>query len=138
MASVTLCVLHLNRQGYPKWGDFMKKTVLWLGLSIVAFFGLLLLTVLYGGSGGLGICLILFLCVYPLFFITEGIVCGLTLQQHWWLPLASAVIYLLSAWILLDMGETAFLIYTGMYLGVSVMAMLGAYFAKKLQTKHPA
>lgn len=110
----------------------MKKTITWLVLSVIVFFVLLLLTALYGGSNGLGICFLLFFAVNPLFFIVEGIVCGLTLKQHWWLPLASSVLYLLSAWLFLKMGEMEFVRYAGIYLGAGVLSMLGAHFGKKL------
>ena len=113
----------------------MKKTITFLALSIVLFFGLLGLTVLFGGSDGLGICFLLFFLVNPLFFIVEGIVCGLTVKTHWWLPLASSVLYILSTWVFLDMGEVAFLIYAGMYLGAGVLGLLGACLGKKLWTE---
>ena len=110
----------------------MKKTITWLSLSIVVFYLFMLLTILYGGSNGMGICFLLFFLVNPLFFIVEGIVCGLTLKSHWWLPLASSVLYLLSTWLFLEIGEMEFVWYAGIYLGAGVLSMLGAHFGKKL------
>ena len=80
----------------------------------------------------MAICLIQFFIVNPLFFVIEGILSGFTLKQYWWLPLASAAIYLLSSWLLFDMGESAFAVYAGLYLAVGAVSMLGAHFGKQL------
>lgn len=109
----------------------MKKTAILLIISFVVLFVFPLLTVLYAATNGMMICFLLFFAVNPLFFIVEGIVCGFSLRKHWCLPLISALVYLFSTWILLDMGETAFLLYTGIYLGGSLVSMLGAYFGMK-------
>lgn len=110
----------------------MKKTLILLGISVILFMICPWLTVLFGGQNGMAICLIQFFVVNPLFFIIEGIFSGFTLKQHWWLPLASAAIYLLSTWILLEMGESAFITYAVLYLLVGAVAMLGGHFGKNL------
>ncbi len=109
----------------------MKKTLIWILLSLVILFIFPLLNVLFGGMNGMAICFLLFFGVNPLFFIVEGIVCGFSLRKHWWLPLVSTLLYLFSTWILLDMGELAFVLYAIIYLGASAVSMLGAYLGMK-------
>ena len=109
----------------------MKKTLILLGISFVLFLLCPWLTVLFAGMNGMAICLIQFFIVNPLFFVVEGILSGFSLKQNWWLPLVSAAVYLLSSWILFDMGESAFIIYAGLYLAVGAVSMLGAHFGKQ-------
>ena len=111
----------------------MKKSLILLGISLFLFLLCPWLAVLFAGMNGMAICFLLFFVINPLFFIVEGLLCGMNLKQNWWLPLGSSLVYLLSSWILFDMGEMAFLIYAGLYLLVGVVAMLGAHFGKKLQ-----
>ncbi|MBP3447393.1 MAG: hypothetical protein J6K51_00040 [Clostridia bacterium] len=110
----------------------MKKSLIFLGISLCLFLICPWFTVLFAGMNGMAICFLLFFVINPLFFIVEGLLCGMNLKGHWWLPLASAGIYLLSSWVLFDMGETAFLIYAGLYLAVGVLSMLGAHLGKNL------
>lgn len=111
----------------------MKKTFSFVGISLVLFLICPWLTVLFAGMNGMAICLLLFFVVNPLFFLVEGLSCGMNLKSYWWLPLATAILYLVSCWILFDMGELAFVWYAGLYLSVGVLSMLGAHFGKNLQ-----
>ncbi len=115
----------------------MKKTVTMLVISLVLLFVIPLLNVWFGGMNGMAICFLLFFMVNPIFFVLEGIFCSSTVKQHWWLPLASALIYLLSCWVLLDIGETAFLIYAGVYLAISAVCMLAGYGITKIKPENP-
>ena len=114
----------------------MKKTWILLGFSLFLFLICPLLTVLFDGMAGMAICLIQFFVVNPLFFIVEGLTCGLSLKQHWWLPPVSVIGYLIFSWVLFDFVETAFVTSAGLYLVAGVLAMFGAHFGKKLQNHH--
>ena len=110
----------------------MKKSLILLGISLFLFLVCPWLTVLFAGMNGMAICLILFFIVNPLFFIVEGILCGFKIKQDWWLPVASAFVYLLSTWLLFAVGEVAFVIYAGLYLAVGAVAMFGTHFGKSI------
>ncbi len=110
----------------------MKKALILIGISLFLFLVCPWLTVLFAGMNGMAICLILFFVVNPLFFIIEGILCGFKLNREWWLPVVSAVVYLLSTWLLFEMLEMAFIIYAGLYLAVGAVAMFGTHFGKNI------
>jgi hypothetical protein len=48
----------------------------------------------------------------------------------WCLPLASACFFLLGTWLQFEMGEPAFLLYSGIYVGIGYAVMLLRVFVK--------
>lgn len=102
----------------------MKRNIKWTVLSLVILFALPLLVAKFAGTSGMALCFIMFFAVNPVFFIAEGIASGKSIKRRWFMPLLSAVIYLLSMWIVFDMGETAFALYSGIYLAIGVIVML--------------
>lgn len=102
-----------------------KKYVIMLIISAAVMFGLPWLALTFGTVNmGLGLSLLLFFVVNTIYSITLGIYSGRNLREMWSLPVVSAVMYLLSAWALFEMGEIVFVIYAGIYLGLGVAAML--------------
>ncbi len=102
----------------------MKRNIKWTVLSLVILFALPLLVAKFAGTSGMALCFIMFFAVNPVFFIAEGISSGKDIKRHWFMPLVSALIYLLSTWIVFDMGETAFVLYSGIYLAIGIIVML--------------
>lgn len=118
-------------------GDSMKKNIKWMGLSLVILFVLPLLSAKFAGPSGMALCFIMFFAINPIFFVAQGIASGKEIKKHWFIPLVSALIYLISMWLVFDMGETAFILYSGIYLAIGVAVMLITFALKhtKEQTK---
>lgn len=102
----------------------MRKNIIWAILSLIILFGLPLLTSKFAGSNGMALCFIMFFAINPVFFIFEGIASGKNIKSHWFLPIVSALIYLVSMWLIFDMGEIAFVIYSGIYLSIGIVTMI--------------
>ncbi len=102
----------------------MKKNVKWIIFSIIVLLGFPFLTAKFAGQNGMALCIIMFFAINPLFFAVEGITFGKRIKKHWFMPLVSAAIYLLSMWVVFDMGETAFILYSGVYLAIGIVVML--------------
>ena len=85
----------------------------------------------------MALCFIMFFAINPIFFVAQGIASGKEIKKHWFIPLVSALIYLISMWLVFDMGETAFILYSGIYLAIGVAVMLITFALKhtKEQTK---
>ena len=82
------------------------------------------LAVTFAGEAGMAICFILFYAVNPLFSIFCGVFAGSHWKRRWYLPLVSAGTFLLGTWLFFEMGEPAFLLYTGCYLALGMISML--------------
>ena len=70
------------------------------------------------GDTGMAACLLLFFSVNPLLAIGVGIA-----ARQWWWPVIVAGMFLVGAWLLFAPGETAFLLYAGIYLALGWAAM---------------
>lgn len=82
-----------------------------------------LLTVTFAGSAGMLLCLILFFVLNPIFSVFIGIWSGKNVKKAWYMPLVNAAIFLISAWLLFDMGELAFVWYALFYLVLGYVVM---------------
>ena len=109
----------------------MKKLVTWILLAIFLMIGCPWLAVEFAGSAGMAICFILFFAVNPLFSLACGVFAGKNIKQFWMLPLLTAGLFLLGVWIFFEMGEPAFLLYSGCYLVMGLAAMLISAFLQK-------
>lgn len=83
------------------------------------------------GDAGMAICFILFYAVNPAFSIFEGVYAGKDIRQSWSLTVITPALFLIGTWIFFDMGEPAFILYSGVYLLIGVVAMLTSAFARK-------
>lgn len=105
---------------------FMKnKFIFWVAISTVVMltFPWLIITFVKGDVG-MAACLLLFFAINPIYFIFIGIIAGKCIRKLWGLPLVSAILFLSGTWMFFDMGETAFLIYAGIYFILGIIAML--------------
>lgn len=102
----------------------MKKSIKWVIFSFIVLFILPLLAAKFAGPSGMALCYIMFFAINPIFFIAEGIASGKAIKKFWYMPFGSALIYLLSMWIVFDMGESAFLLYAGTYFAIGTIVML--------------
>ena len=113
----------------------MKKSTKWNIASFVILFILPLLIAKFAGPNGMALCFIMFFALNPIFFVIEGLLCGKEIKKLWFMPLDSALIYLLSMWIIFDLGEIAFAMYSGIYLIIGIIAMLIASAINRRKNK---
>lgn len=108
----------------------MKKQFLgWLAISAAIMFLLPWFVVTFAqGDFGMAACILLFLVINPLYSIIVGAFAGKNIKEMWALPVISAIMFLPGAWLFLDMGEGAFVIYAGAYLVIGVITMLISKF----------
>ena len=73
----------------------------------------------------------LLLVVNPVYALIAGIWSGSDLRARWPQPLLVGGLYFLGAWLLLDFGELAFLIYAAAYTVISAAATLVSHFIRR-------
>lgn len=86
--------------------------------------GLPWLTIMFAGSAGMVVCMLLFFAVNPLFSAACGAFAGRSVKRLCWLPIMVTGLFLAGAWLFFDKDEMAFLLYGGSYLVIGVAAML--------------
>ena len=109
----------------------MKKLVIWTGLAAALMIGGPWLALRLPGWDAMGACFLLFFGVNPLFCALCGAVAGGDMKRLWPLPVIAAGLYLAGTWLLFEMGESAFLLYSGGYLVIGIGAMLIRFFVSK-------
>ena len=77
----------------------------------------------FAGMNGMALCFILFYAVNPVYSVGLGVWSGMDIKEMWSMPMFSAMIYLLSMWMLFDVGELAFVWYAIGYLLLGLLAM---------------
>lgn len=68
--------------------------------------------------------LVLFFAINPGYSLAAGYYAGKQIRYLWWLPAASAGLYLMGAWLFFAMGDPAFLTYAAIYFALGMEAML--------------
>lgn len=80
----------------------------------------------------MAVCMMLFFAVNPLYSVALGILAGKRCKELWLQPIFATLLFLAGAWLFLDMGETAFLLYAGVYLALGLIFMwICALIARK-------
>ena len=103
----------------------MKKNIFFGVLASAAVMLALpwLAAVFVKDDAGMAVCFLLFYAVNPLFSVTVGAYAGKDIRRLWGLPLMAAVMFPVGAWLFLDMGEAAFILYGAVYLVLGTAAM---------------
>ena len=105
-------------------------------LSILVMFILPLLTILFVKSdAGMAVCFILFFAVNPVHSVFIGINSGKNITKLWIMPIVTSIIFLISSWILFEFKEIAFVIYSVIYLLLSLFSMFISYIVEKNTSK---
>lgn len=73
--------------------------------------------------------LMLFFAVNPLLAIGMGILAGWR-KEGWW-PVVMVAFFLVGAWLIFSPGETAFVLYAGVYLALGLAAMALTWLIRK-------
>lgn len=79
-------------------------------------------------DSGMAASLALFFAVNPAYSVLLGIFAGKDAKRLWSLPVISAALFLLGAWVFFAVGEMAFFLYAGVYLALGIAAMLVSGF----------
>jgi hypothetical protein len=111
----------------------MKKNLWGIAVSAVVMLFLPWLTVTFVKSNAaMAVCMMLFFAVNPLYSVALGILAGKRCKELWLQPIFAALLFLAGAWLFFDMGETAFLLYAGVYLALGLISMwICALIARK-------
>ena len=110
----------------------MKKIVLWPTAAVFVMLALPWLAVtLMKGDAGMAACFALFFAVNPVFSILMGAAAGREIRKLWFFPFLPAILFLAGTWIFFSMGETAFLLYAGIYLAMGFVSMLISSIRKR-------
>ncbi len=94
------------------------------------------------GHAGIGVMLLLFLVIDPLYALGMGILAGLRVRRFWYVPVLNAFLFWAGACLSLEEMNPDFLVYTLAYLligGVAAAAARGiAWAAQKHKEKKAA
>lgn len=113
-----------------------QNIILWLAASAVVMLVFPWLAVTFvNGDAGMVVCFLLFFAVNPIYSVIIGAFAGKDIRHLWSLPFILAVLFLIGTWIFFDMGETAFILYTVVYLVIGIAAMLISMFIRKKTQK---
>ncbi len=106
----------------------MRKNLVCAGITAFVMLALPALAVRFiSGDAGMAVCFILFFAVDPLTAAASGVFAGRDVRKRWFQPLLTAALFLAGTWLLFDPGETAFLLYAGIYLAIGCAAMAAAH-----------
>ncbi len=112
----------------------MKRFLFFLLLTASVMLGLPWLAVTFlQADAGMAICFLLFFAVNPVYALLIGGIAGKNRKTDWVLPLLPALLFLAGTWLLFDMGETAFLLYAGIYLLLSLLSMAALRLFSRFQ-----
>ena len=84
---------------------------------------------------GMSICLFMFFVINPLLSIVLGLMAGTELNRLWWIPLGGALVFPLFFSLVVWSFIPELFIYSALYLGVGIAAMLGMHFGMKNKSK---
>ena len=111
----------------------MKSILYW---AIAAILVMLLLPwlvmTLATPSDIMGVVVLLFFMVDPLFALVTGIFASARPRERWHLPLVNACLLLAGTWLFFEFGETDFLIYAVACLAIGMAAMLGGWLVRSM------
>lgn len=109
-----------------------KRTIITLLIAaVVALLLPWLAVTLVPGDSGMAVTFLLFFAVNPITAVLLGIFSGGNVRGAWFQPLLFAALFLLGAWVLFTMAETAFVLYAVLYLLLGYAAMLAAVLYRR-------
>ena len=87
------------------------------------------------GDAGFAVVLILLYAVDPVYCAAAGAWAGKDIRHLWAVPLTSAALFVAGTWLCFEPGETAFLFYGAIYLGMGISAMAAYAILQKRRKK---
>lgn len=112
-----------------------NKFVFWLVISAIVMLAFPWLVITFVKSdAGMAACFLLFFAVNPIYSVFMGVIAGTNIRNLWGLPFITAILFVFGTWTFFDMGESAFIMYAGIYLIFGITAMLiSAFINKRIQ-----
>lgn len=108
----------------------------WLIFSAVVMIGAPFAAVKFvAGDGAMALCFLLFYSINPAFSMITGAFSAKNVKQLWSLPIISALMFLVGAWLLFGIGESAFLLYAIVYAALGLASMMVVAFLSKFKRK---
>lgn len=105
-----------------------KKFIGWLTGSVAVMVLLPWAAVTFiPSNAGMAVTLLLFFAIDPVYAITMGFFAGKNIKGMWSLPFLTAALFILGTRLFFNPGEGAFVIYAGVYWGMSMIAMFLSY-----------
>ena len=109
-----------------------KRTIITLLIAaVVALLLPWLAVTLVPGDSGMMASFLLFFAIDPITAVLLGVFSGGNVRGAWFQPLLFAALFLLGAWVLFTMAETAFVLYAVIYLLLGYAAMLAAVLYRR-------
>jgi len=102
----------------------MRKLLKRAAISALVMLGFPCLAVFFVPADlGMGICMLLFFVINPIYALVSGWKAGKDIRHLWSSPVITALLFLAGTWLFLEWGETAFLVYALVYLLIGMAAM---------------
>ena len=114
----------------------MKKLTRWTLAAALLMFGGPWLAIIGPDTCGMGAFILLFFIINPIFVVICSTFAGKRIKELWSLPLIVTGLYLAGAWLILDMGQTDFFFYCGIYLAIGILSMLTSAWISKRRTRN--
>lgn len=107
----------------------MKKIIFWaIATAVIMLVFPWLAVTFIKDDAGMAISLILFFVIDPIYSICAGAYAGRDIKRFWFLPIITALLFLVGTWLFFAMGETDFILYALVYLILGIIAMLISMF----------
>lgn len=110
----------------------MRKLLNRSAISAFVMLGLPCLAVFFAPADlGMGICMLLFFVLNPVYALVSGWKAGRDICRLWSSPAITALLFVAGTWLFLEWGETAFVVYALIYLLLGMAAMGISVLLKK-------
>ena len=110
----------------------MRKFLDRSGISALVMLGFPCLVDVFAPADlGMGICMLLFFVINPIYTLMCGWNAGSDIRHRWSSPAITALLFLAGTWIFLEWGEPMFLVYSLVYLLIGMTAMGISVVVKK-------
>ncbi|MCI8386798.1 MAG: hypothetical protein HFE95_10220 [Acutalibacter sp.] len=112
-----------------------RKTLIWLLCTAALRLGMLGTARITSVDGFMVAVLLEFFVVCPLWSLATGIFAGWDGRLRWRLAAANSLLFLLSSWIFLEMGQLDFLYFTLVYLAIGLLSTWITAMARRKYAK---
>ena len=112
-----------------------KSYIILITLLIVMLILPLVSVRLVSSDVGMALLIVLFLILNPATVIVLSIMAGTDIKKLWWTPVLSAVVFPVFCAIVFEETVVELLVYSGLYLGIGAVAMLGSFFGNRMKQR---
>lgn len=112
-----------------------KSFIILITLLIVMLILPLVSVRIVSSDVGMALLIVLLLILNPATVIVLSIMAGTDIKKLWWTPVLSAVVFPVFCAIVFKETVVELLVYSGLYLGVGTVAMLGSFYGNRMTQK---